>query len=176
MASRSGEGEGGKMSYIPRVSEFTRERISREFDDLGPAACVAEILGQLQAHNPEVLDMMSKCATDVGNPDRIMVGFAMFYRLLLAEELAVMGRTQGGMIPRVAPETRDMLVRDIDEKGPDGFTFEAIDQLHDDNPELLQMAHNFASRHESYLGIMQGFCLVYQSIAIQSAAERRNVH
>ena len=28
------------MSVLPRVTDFTRERISREFDNLGPDVCM----------------------------------------------------------------------------------------------------------------------------------------
>ena len=48
------------MSVLPRVTELTRERISREFDDLGPDACMAEIQADLRQHNPELLDMASR--------------------------------------------------------------------------------------------------------------------
>ena len=50
------------MSVLPRVTELTRERISREFDDLGPDACMAEIKADLRQHNPELLDMASRWA------------------------------------------------------------------------------------------------------------------
>ena len=50
------------MSVLPRVTELTRERISREFDDLGPDACMAEIEADLREHNPELLDMASRWA------------------------------------------------------------------------------------------------------------------
>ena len=76
------------MSSLPRIAEYTRERIAREFDSLGPDACLEEILLDLRQNNPELLDMASKCAADVGNPSSIMVGFGMFYRLLVAEASA----------------------------------------------------------------------------------------
>ena len=50
------------MSVLPRVTELTRERISREFDDLGPDACMAEIKADLRQHNPELLDMAFRWA------------------------------------------------------------------------------------------------------------------
>ncbi|MDB5542519.1 MAG: hypothetical protein JWQ89_4246 [Devosia sp.] len=164
------------MSFIPRVSELTRERISREFDDLGPVSCLAWVRRTLKAENPEVLDMMSKCARDVGNSERIMVGFAMFYRLLVAEALAF-DKTLGNLLlPRVSAETRAIIVGEIEEHSADGFTLAACDQLQEDNPELLHMADGFASRYPAYLAIMQGFCLVYRSIALQSTLERRSFH
>jgi hypothetical protein len=48
------------MSVLPRVTERIREQISREFDDLGPEACMAEIKADLSQHNPEFLDMASR--------------------------------------------------------------------------------------------------------------------
>jgi hypothetical protein len=170
---------GEIMSVIPRVAEFTRERISREFDDLGPEACLAEISADLEANNPELLDMASRCARDVGHPAKVMVGFCMFYRLLVAESLALRGQLPpvlAGLelspLPRVTPATRDRMVRQIDSKGTEAFTWEAIEELERNNPELLQMAHTFASMHEDYLGIFQGFALLYSSLVAQSAADR----
>lgn len=48
------------MRVLPRVTELTRERISREFDEFGPDACMAEIKADLHQHNPELLDMASR--------------------------------------------------------------------------------------------------------------------
>src|ERR1700727_1315676 len=73
------------MSTLPRVAESTREQISREFDDLGPDACVAEISAHLRNNNPEWLQMAAKCAADIGDERRIMGGYCMFYRLLVAQ-------------------------------------------------------------------------------------------
>jgi hypothetical protein len=64
----------------------------------------------------------------------------------------------------------------IDEKGPEGFTIEALAELEQNNPELLQMAHNFASGLGNYLHGIQGFALLYKSLVIQSAAERARPH
>jgi hypothetical protein len=36
---------------------------------------------------------------------------------------------------------------------------ECIEDLEENNPELLQTAHNFATGHRDYLGFMQGFAL-----------------
>src|ERR1700728_3608758 len=55
------------MSALPRVAESTREQIAREFDDLGPDACIAEISEHLHDSNPEWLYMAAKCAEDVGD-------------------------------------------------------------------------------------------------------------
>jgi hypothetical protein len=167
------------MSALPRVAEHTREQICREFDDLGPAACVQGIIRNLAADNPELLDMARKCANDVGTPAQIMVGFGMFYRLLIAQATAALDplpEARDGLrlnpLPRVTPQTRAMVVTTIDRKGAEAFTRDAIAELERNNPELLQMAHDFASRHGNYLGVMQGFALLYASLVAQSAADR----
>jgi hypothetical protein len=158
------------LSPLPRVTEVTRERISREFDHLGPEACVTEIADAMRHHNPELLDMAERCAADLGADGEPMLGLAMFYRLLVAEAAAEPA------LPRVSAETRDAVVRDIDAKGADRFTRDAIDEMQRDNPELLQMAHGFAARQRSYLGMMQGFALLYAALATQAAADRSRMH
>jgi hypothetical protein len=164
------------MSLLPHVTAVTRERIAREFDDLGPAACLAEITEDLRQHNPELLDIISKSAADLGQPLQIMQGFGMFYRLLVMQSRADIGRSQLHLLPRVTPETRDLIVAHIDAKGSETFTMECIEDLEKSNPELLQMAHNFASRHADYLGVMQGFGLLYRSLFLQSFADRAWLH
>jgi hypothetical protein len=160
------------MNPLPRVTESTRERVTREFDHLGPDACMAKITSELEQHNPEVLDMMSKCAVDLGNPIKIMQGLGMFYRLLVMQSRVDVGESLLSLPPRVTPDTRDLIVRQIDTKGCEAFTMECIEDLEATNPELLQMAHNFASRHRDYLGVMQGFALLYKSLVLQSSADR----
>jgi hypothetical protein len=131
------------MSLLPRVTEKDRELVIREFDDRGPDACMREIVEHLKGHNPELLDMAARCAGDLRNPTKAMLGFGMFYRLLI---LAPTRTDVVIPLPRVSVETRALLVAEIDEKGSEGFTTEAIAELEISNPELLQMAHNFASR------------------------------
>jgi hypothetical protein len=46
---------------------------------------MAEMIDQLEQHNPELLDMAAGCATDLAAPAKAMVGFSMFYRLLIAQ-------------------------------------------------------------------------------------------
>lgn len=164
------------MSFLPRVTAATRERVAREFDDHGPRVCTDQVVRSLERSNPEILDMILKCARDVGEPAKIMVGFAMFYLLLMME--ASSAGEGGGLepLPRVSADTRDLLVRKIDEQGADGFVIEAIEVLERDNPELLQMAHAFASDYEEYLRIMQGFALMYQSLVLQFSADRARMH
>jgi hypothetical protein len=72
--------------------------------------------------------------------------------------------------------TRAALVAEIDQRGTEAFIRDAIQELEDSNPELLQMAHHFASEHENYAGIMQGFALLYAALVKQSAADRLSVH
>ncbi len=95
------------MSVLPRVTELTRERISREFDDLGPDACMAEIKMDLRQHNPELLDMASRWAGVGGEAANLMTAFGMFYRLLAAEARAPLGSSALNPLPRVSVEVRD---------------------------------------------------------------------
>jgi hypothetical protein len=69
-----------------------------------------------------------------------------------------------------------MLVAEIDHSGAEEFTRTAIAELEEDNPELLQMAHGFASGSGNYLIAMQGFALLYRSLVLQSAVERTRLH
>ncbi|MDB6091902.1 MAG: hypothetical protein JWN85_4686 [Gammaproteobacteria bacterium] len=171
------------MSSLPRVGGLTRERIAREFDDRGPEVCRTEITLDLEANNPELLDMASRCARDVGDFTRIMTGFCMFYRLLTAEARAALGpsanrgdRQQLSLLPRVAPATRADIVKRIDSIGSQEFTREAITELERNNPELLLMAHHFAEDQADYGGVIQGFALLYASLLAQAAQERGILH
>jgi hypothetical protein len=160
------------MSMLPRVTALTRERIAREFDRRGPDVCLAEINEDLRQNNPELLDMISKCASDLGDRARVVQGLGMFYRLLITQSWADVGKSFSSLLPRVTPETRDSIVRQIDDRGAEDFTRECLEGLEESNPELLQMAHNFASRHRDYLGMMQGFGLLYKALVLQSFADR----
>ena len=171
------------MSALPRVAEATREQITREFDDVGPDACVAEISAHLREHNPEWLYMAAKCAGDVGDPQRIMGGFCMFYRLLIAQAtpshpmpIESGASAELDPLPRVTMATRAAIVDKIDQSGAETFLNDALRDLNGGNPELLQMAHYFASAHDNYLGVMQGFVLLYTALLIQSEADRLSVH
>jgi hypothetical protein len=169
------------MSVLPRVAEATREQITREFDDVGPDACVAQISAHLREHNPEWLYMAAKCAGDVGDPQRIMGGFCMFYRLLIAQAapshpMAIQSVAELHPLPRVTMATRAAIVDKIDQGGAETFLNDALRDLEGGNPELLQMAHYFASAHDNYLGVMQGFVLLYTALLIQSEADRLSVH
>jgi hypothetical protein len=164
------------MSFLPRVTEKTRELIAREFDSRGPDICMAEVVEHLEQHNPELLDMAAKCAADLGNRAKVMIGFSMFYRLLIGQFPAIASPRVLAPVPRVTAETRALLVAAIDQKGSAAFTVEAIEELEQTNPELLQMAHNFASGLVNYLQAMQGFALLYKSLLVQSTVDRTRLH
>jgi hypothetical protein len=171
------------MSALPRVEASMREQVAREFDDLGPDACIAEISEDLREHNPEWLHMAARCAMDLGDERRVMGGFCMFYRSLIAQALpghplstASDVAMRINPLPRVTEITRAALVAEIDQRGTEAFIRDAIQQMEEGNPELLQMAHNFASGHENYAGVVQGFALLYAALLKQSAADRLSVH
>lgn len=164
------------MSILPRVTELTREKISREFDDLGPDACVADVTYELRLHNPQLLDMAVRWAA--GGEDGVghMRAFSMFYRLLAAEAAAPRGASALNPLPRISPEIRDAIVEDIDRSGATAFTSEAINNLETYNPELLQMAHFHASLRPDYGRTMQGFALFHQALLIQYRSDRAGGH
>jgi hypothetical protein len=175
------------MSTLPRVAPLTRERIAREFDDRGPEVCRTEIALDLEANNPEILDMATRCARDVGEFTRVMTGFCMFYRVLTYEARAAaraasaMSHAPGdtprlSLLPRVSAETRAHMVRRIDSLGSQGFTNEVIADLERFNPELLQTAHNFAEEQADYGGVMQGFALLYACLYAEGTQERGVLH
>ena len=114
------------MSVLPRVTKVTRERISREFDELGPEVCMSKIEADLRQHNPELLDMASRWA---GETPGLMTAFGMFYRLLAAEARAPLSVSDLNPLPRVSPEVRDSIVERIDRTGGETFTREAVDNL-----------------------------------------------
>jgi hypothetical protein len=164
------------VSLLSLVTSTTRERLAREFDDRGPETCMIEVINDLRQHNPEVLDMAIKCAKSHGDYTRVMQGFGMFYRLILAPSVPDCGGPLLNPLPRVTPQTRDLIVAQIDELGPEVFTTNGIEELEKQNPELLQMAHNFASVQPGYLTLMQGLVLVYKALADQAAADRTLLH
>jgi hypothetical protein len=170
------------MSVLPRVTERTRERVSREFDDLGPAVCVAHITAELQRDNPEILDMATKCARDTTRTDDVFAGFSMIYRLLVVAAATDYRTVVAGSVgaspplPRVSENTRDQVVREIDRLGPEGFTTTYIENLERENPELLHMAHRFATLHDEYIQIMQGVALLWASLILQWTADRGVLH
>jgi hypothetical protein len=135
-----------------------------------------EIENDLRRNNPELFDMIARCAHSLGDYRRIMVGFGMFYRLLLAPATPCDERALLSPLPRVTAQTREMIVRLIDNQGSEAFTLEIIEGLEADNPELLQMAHGFASWQTNYLLVMQGFALFYKSLIDQFSADMASLH
>ena len=159
------------MSSIARVTETAREHLAREYDARGPEVCTLEVVDHLNLHDPEFLDIAMKCAVDTDNPDKAMTGFSMFYRLVAGHPPSGFGVRTLTLLPHVSAETRDRLVAEIDAKGVEPFTREAIAELDDSTPELLQMAHGFASGFADYLLVMQGFALLYRALTVQATAE-----
>ena len=171
------------MTSLPRVGDVTRERIAREFDDRGPDVCRAEIIADLQENNPELLDVATRCARDVGDFVRIMTGFCMFYRLLYAEAQAArvtlrapVSAQQLSLLPRVTEDTRADIVKRIDAIGSEAFTREAIADLERNNPGLLLMAHHFAEDQTDYAGVMQGFALLYACLSAEGGRQHAVLH
>src|SRR5258708_34380330 len=106
--------------------------------------------------------MATKCADDASDPKRIMGGFCMFYRLLIAQASPdhPLTKTPGALallnpLPRVTAQTRPAIVAAIDESSAETFVNNAIRQLEAGNPERLHRAHTFAAPHENYLGAIQ---------------------
>lgn len=199
------------MNLLPRVLEVTRERVTEEFDNLGPETCLERISAEMTRHNPELFDMARRCARDVtpagADPAKIMVGFAMLYRLLLAQWEADQGQAEQNRAPRprdaagktkpsrarhsnpdghhgcpslnplpcVTPAVRDALVQRIDDQTAEVFTVAALEDIDFHNPQLLHMAHNFAMGFPDYLGIMQGFALLYMALTLQADADRKRM-
>jgi len=164
------------MGALPRVTELVRERIAREFDDLGPDVCMANVKADLRRHNPELLDMASKWAKGARQAGRLMTAFGMFYRLLGAQRSAPLGPQPLSPLPRISTETRDLLVEHIETIGDEAFVQEALDKLETTNPELLQLAHGFASEQVDYSRTMHGFALFYEALWTQSKIDKAARH
>ena len=170
------------MSALPRVESMTWERVTREFDDRGPDVCRAEITRELEMNNPELLDMAARCARDLGDSPRVMTGFCLFYRLLTVEARAAVGTSpqatgeQWGPLPRVSPGARESILRRIEAVGSSEFTREVIAELERENPQVLIMWHSFAEDQTDYVGVMQGFALLYACLLAEAALGRSALH
>lgn len=158
---------GGSAGALPRINERLWERVARDFDDVGPEACMAEILDDLLAHNPHYLEMALRAAHNARDPDRALTGFGMFYRIL-----SLGARDRGRPLPRITPVTRDAIAALVGECGEAQFVMLATETLREENPCLMQMADSFASGHDDYLGIMQAFVLLYKSLSAQGVTDR----
>lgn len=171
------------MGLLPRVTELTREAVSREFDDLGPARCVADIVADLERSNPEVLDMMRSCARDTVDSQGSLAGLCMFYRLLSFQSAHEHGRVddapkadETSVLPRVTADCRGRIAKEIDERGAQSFTLGYVEQLAQENPELLQMTYAFAAEREDYLLLVQGLALLWASLVAQARVDRASAH
>jgi hypothetical protein len=151
---------------LPSVHEIFWERVARDFENVGPEACMAEIVDELLAQNPHYLEIAIRSACDSGAPERVLTGFAMFYRIL-----ALGARDRGGALPRITLETRDAIAALVSELGEAQFTSLATDTLRDENPCMMQMADSFASRFPNYLLVMQGFVLLYRMLSAQAVID-----
>ena len=91
-----------------------------------------------------------------------MTWFCMFYRVLNAQARAGLGasadpaKQQLSLLRRVSAATRAEIVKRIQSAGSQEFTRETVADLESHNPELLIMAHNFATDHSDYGGVIQG--------------------
>lgn len=164
------------LTFFSPISGSTREHIAREFDERGPDICLAEVVEDLQRNNPQLLRIARRCAASLDDRPRVMLGFAMFYRLLIAPAAPVVGRPGVSPLPCVTPETCDVVIDEIDRDGTEVFTMRIIEDLENNNPELLQMAHSFASGQRDYLGAIQGLALFYKSIVEEGRAMRSRWH
>lgn len=165
------------MPSVPLVSEDHWERVARDFDDIGPEACVGQIVAELRTDNPHYLAIARRCARDAVDEAGTFAGFAKFYRIL-----ALCARDRGEPVPRIAPQTLDVVDTLVAEFGEDRFVALAAETLCEENACLAAMAHGFASRSSDYLMVMQGFAVLYNCISVQatisglsprSGAERR---
>src|SRR5258705_11839663 len=104
------------MSLLPRITEKARELVSREFDTRGPDVCMAEVIEHLEQHNPELLDMAARCAADLDNPGKAMLGFGAFYLLLVGSLPPLAGPRFLTPLPRSRAGTRTHIYAEIDEK------------------------------------------------------------
>ena len=124
------------------------------------------IVDELLDHNPHYLEVAMRAARDLGEPERMLTGFAMFYRTL-----ALGARECGSVLPRIAPATRDAVAALVAEFGEERFVLLATDMLREENPELLRMADGFAARQHDYLGTMKAFVLLYRMLSAQAVTD-----
>jgi hypothetical protein len=154
------------LKALPPVDEIFWERVAREFDDAGPKTCMTTILDQLLTDNPQYLETAARYARECRDPDRVLTGFAMFYRII-----ALAAHDRGRSVPRITNDTRDNMTALLAEFGEERFTFLATEMLRSENPYLLQMADSFASPADNRAVIMQGFVLLYKALAAQAVTD-----
>lgn len=150
------------MPTLPSVSDRHWERVARDFDDIGPEACVAEIMNEMRANNPRYLAIARRCARDTEDPTGTFTGFAKFYAVV-----ALGAHEHGRAVPRIASQTLDVIDTLVQEFGEDCFVTLATELLWRENASLAAMAHSFASPRPDYLTIMQGFAVLYNCLSMQ---------
>lgn len=154
------------MRALPPVDEIFWERVAREFDDAGPATRTVAVLDELLTDNPHYLETATGCPRECRDPERVLTGFAMFYRII-----ALAARDRGRTVPRITNDTSDVIIALLGEFGEERFTFLATEMLHAENPYLLQMADRFASPSDNHSVIMQGFVLLYKALSVQAVTD-----
>ena len=85
-------------------------------------------------------------------------------------------RARADDAPRVSSETRDAMIARIDRIGEEEFSREAVGNPEAVNPELLRVAHGFASERRDYAHAMQGLALLHEALLLQSQTDRRKPH
>jgi hypothetical protein len=73
------------MSFLPRVTRETWERMSMQVDDTGPKQFTMKVIEELERDNPELLALVDKFAEGRADYLETVMGFAMFYRLITAQ-------------------------------------------------------------------------------------------
>lgn len=163
------------MSSLPRITERICEQVAREFDDLGPDACMAVVTQDLRRNNPALLDMACGWANDVREPIRMLLGFGRFYRLLMAQTPS--SETAGlSALPCVSAETARQVAEQLHRQGSEAFTAQSLARMERDNPALLRMAKACIAENDDHLQVMQGFAFFYRTLEEQSAADRRRLN
>ena len=154
------------MPSVPLVSEDHWERVARDFEDVGPEACIADIVDELRTDNPHYLAIARRCAHDALDEAGALTGFLKFYRIL-----AFGARDRGELVPRIAPQSLDVVDTLIVEFGEDRLVTLAAETLCEENGCLAAMAHGFASRSSDYLVVMQGFAALYYCLSVQATID-----
>jgi hypothetical protein len=73
-------------------------------------------------------------------------------------------RARADDAPRVSSEVRDAMIARIDRIGEKEFSREAVGNPEAVNPELLRVAHGFASERRDYAHAMQGLALLHEAL------------
>jgi hypothetical protein len=77
------------LAPIPRVTKATRAKIVGDIDQHGVDEFTLKAVAHLEQQNPELLDMANGSATRLGSYLPVMQGFALVYRALVEQAVAV---------------------------------------------------------------------------------------